>query len=119
MIINSVKTLRREFHKSCQYCIRFVVVLYDALYYVIWFDAVTMAIAGRKAENSSRREPILCASLLHGQYIHILVICQILAELMCFEDVIINLMGGQRQAKCGMSKIACYIDYYKVTSSIR
>ena len=71
------------------------------------------------AENSSRREPILCASLLHGQYIHILVICQILAELMCFEDVIINLMGGQRQAKCGMSKIACYIGYYKVISSIR
>ena len=54
LIINSVKTLRRKFHKSCQFCIKFVVVLYDALYYVIWFDAVTMAIAGRKAENSSR-----------------------------------------------------------------
>ena len=67
--------------------------------------------------NSSRCEPILCASLLHGKYIYTLVICQILAELMCFKDVIINLMGGQRQAKCGMSKIACYIDYYKVTSS--
>ena len=81
-----------------------------------------MALAGGKAENSSRREPIFfCASLLHGQYIHIhvLVICQILSELMCFEGVIINLMGGQRQAKYGMSKIACHIDYYKVTSSIR
>ena len=49
------------------------------------------------------------------QYIHILI----LSELMCFEDVIINLIGGQRQAKYGMSKIACHIDYYKVTSSIR
>ena len=28
---------------------------------------------------------------------------------MCFEYVIINLMGGQRQAKYGMSKIACHI----------
>ena len=59
-----------------------------------------------------------------GQCIHILIICQILSELMCFEDVIINLKGGggdggQRQAKFGMSKIACHIDYYKETSSIR
>ena len=80
----------------------------------------------------------MCVSLLHGQYIHILVICQILSELMCFEDLIIKAYnqfnnhffnnqsnnqfnagmrrgGGQRQAICWMSKIACHIDHYKET----